>query len=137
MSDTWDFPDPHLYQDTVVDHHIDELGHTNNAVYTQWCQHSAWLHSGSLGLDSADYNRLKRAMAIQHASYDYIAPCYLGDKVVVATWLTQCDGKLRMERRFQINTLETNSCLFRGTWQLVCINPVSYTHLTLPTIYSV
>ena len=128
----WDYPRPYLFQTTVADADIDALGHTNNAVYTGWCEQAAWAHSGVLGLDADDYNRLQRAMAIQQANYQYLAPGFAGDAIVVATWLTACDGRLTMERSFQINNKTTGKCLFRGSWQLVCINLVSNKPARIP-----
>lgn len=135
MDQVWDFPEPFLYPTAVTDQHIDELGHSNNTVYIQWCQHAAWRHSGQLGLDSANYNELKRAMAIQEANYRYLAPSYLGDKVIVATWITACDGRLKMERSFQINNADTGECLFRGRWHLVCINLNNGKPVRIPELF--
>ncbi len=121
----WDYPAPYVARVTVVDDNIDALGHTNNGVYINWCQQAAWEHSSSLGLGANHYTELKRAMAIQEANYKYLAPCFLGDEVLIATWLTACDGRLTMERSFQIFQATSGHCLFRGKWRLVCINLTS------------
>jgi acyl-CoA thioester hydrolase len=122
MSVNWDYPQPYWFVAKVNAEHIDALGHTNNAVYTSWCEQVAWQHSAALGLDAGDYKRLQRAMAIQEAHYQYLAPSFEGDAVIVGTWLTACNGRLSMERCFQINNQSSGQCLFRGRWQLVCIN---------------
>ncbi len=122
MDLTWDYPQPYQVQVNVTEADIDELGHTNNTVYTRWCEQAAWSHSDSLGLNARDYQHLQRAMAIQRASYEYLAPSFVGDRVIVGTWLTACDGRLMMERSFQIYNEVTKQCLFRGRWHLICIN---------------
>ena len=60
----WDRPSPFTLALTPAAEHIDGLGHTNNAVYVQWCEQAGWAHSEALGLSLADYRRLDRAMAI-------------------------------------------------------------------------
>ena len=132
MNYSWDYPEPFISSLNVVDDNIDALGHTNNAVYINWCQQVAWEHSSSLGLGPHHYTDLKRAMAIQEANYKYLAPCFLNDEVLVATWLTACDGRLTMERSFQIIHAVTGKCLFRVKWQLVCINLTSSKPARMP-----
>ena len=122
MTTTWDYSNPYLKQFKVKKEHIDSLGHTNNRVYTDWCEQTAWAHSDALGLGSTHYTQLKRAMAIQEANYHYLLPSFYQDDVVVATWLTSSDNRLRMERSFQISDPSSGQCLFRGTWKLICIN---------------
>lgn len=100
---------------------IDGLHHTNNAVYVRWCEDVAWAHSEKLGMRLADYHRLNRAMAIRHGEYDYILPSLLGEQLTLATWLVATDGKLTMERRFQLIRDRDQVTILRGCWQLVCI----------------
>ena len=128
----WDYERPYLYRAQVAAADIDALGHTNNIVYSGWCERAAWAHSSALGLDADDYQRLQRAMAIQQANYQYLAPSFVGDDIVVATWLTDCDGRLTMQRSFQINNESSGACLFRGRWQLVCINLASNKPARIP-----
>ena len=69
----------------------------------------------------ADYQRLNRAMAIRRAEYDYILPTLLDESLTLATWLTASDGKLTMERRFQLIRDSDQAVILRGRWDLVCI----------------
>ncbi len=100
---------------------IDGLGHTNNAVYVQWCERIGWAHSQALGLGLADYQRLDRGMAIRRAEYDYLLPTAAGEALTLATWLVATDGRLAMERRFQLLRDDDQACVLRGRWDLVCI----------------
>ena len=118
---SWDFAEPFTRPASPQPDDIDGLNHTNNAVYVQWCEKVAWAHSEALGLSLADYHRLDRAMAIHHATYDYLLPSTLGDELTLATWLTASDGKLTMERRFQLIRNRDQATLLRGRWALVCI----------------
>jgi acyl-CoA thioester hydrolase len=117
----WDYPQPYILELSPEHSDIDGLNHTNNAVYVRWCEAIAWAHSETLGLSLADYLRLDRAMAIRHAAYDYLLPTVLGEKLRLATCLVASDGKLSMQRRFQLIRDSDQSTVMRGHWDLVCI----------------
>lgn len=117
----WDHPSPFTLPLVPAAEHIDGLGHTNNAVYVQWCGLVGWAHSEVLGLALADYRRLDRAMAIRAAHYDYLLPSFEGEALLLGTWLTACDGRLTMERSFQLRRASDGATLLRGRWVLVCI----------------
>ncbi len=121
----WDYEAPHLCVVDVRSDQIDGLGHANNAAYVGWCEHVAWLHSEGLGLSVADYQKIGRGMAISTAHYEYIAATFEGDTLELATWLTGSDNRLRMERRFQFRRVADGTTVFRGCWQLICLNLAS------------
>lgn len=100
---------------------MDGLNHTNNAVYVRWCEEVAWAHSESLGLGLDDYQRLDRAMAIRRSEYDYLRPTIAGEALLLGTWLCASDGKLTLERRFQLLRGSDQTTILRGRWDLVCI----------------
>ena len=118
---TWDYFHAFTMPVSPQREDIDGLNHTNNAVYVQWCERVAWAHSEALGLNLTDYRRLDRAMAIRRGEYDYLLPTQLGDELTLATWLTASDGKMTMERRFQLRRDGDGATVLRGRWDLVCI----------------
>ena len=139
----WDYSAPHTLQVTVESKHIDGVNHTNNAVYVQWCEATAWSHSESLGLGLSDYQRLNRAMAIVEARYQYLAPSNKGDQLIIATWLAKGEGRIPLQRRFQICNSFNGKTLLRGQWDFVCINietgrparmPVEFTDAYMPAL---
>ena len=117
----WDYPNPFTQTVQPGADDIDGLRHTNNAVYVRWCETIAWAHSKALGLDLADYQRLDRAMAIRRGEYDYLLPSVQGDELLLATWLTGSDGRITLERRFQLIRCSDRATVLRGRWELVCI----------------
>ncbi|WP_200956082.1 thioesterase family protein [Pelomonas sp. Root1444] len=117
----WDYPSPFTLALTPQPSDIDGLDHTNNAVYVRWCEQAGWAHSEALGLSLADYRRLDRAMAIREGHYEYLLPSFEGEALVLGTWLTASDGRLTMERRFQLRRASDGVTLVRGRWALVCI----------------
>lgn len=117
----WDWPKPYTIDVEVAEVDIDALNHTNNTVYVKWCEAAGWSHSCALGLDIDAYRRLDRAMAIHKAEYEYIQPALLAEKLTVATWLTESDGRLSMRRNFQIIRNSDGVTMLRGSWKVVCI----------------
>jgi acyl-CoA thioester hydrolase len=117
----WDYPDPYTLALVPRAEDIDGLDHTNNGAYVRWCEKIAWAHSERLGLGVADYRRLDRAMAIRRGEYDYLLPTQLDDRLTLATWLFPGDGKLTLERRFQVVRDRDGATVLRGRWELVCI----------------
>lgn len=121
----WDYPHPFTLPAAPQASDIDSYNHTNNAVYVQWCEKIGWAHSQALGLGMADYQRLDRAMVIRHGEYDYLLPSVLGDALTLGTWIVASDGKLTMERRFQLIRNRDGATILRGCWHLVCIELAS------------
>lgn len=139
----WDFLNPFTLPRIPVADEIDGLNHVNNGAYVRWCEGVAWAHSESLGIAMTDYQRLDRAMAIRRAEYDYVLAALEGEKLTLATWLVACDGRLTMERRFQLIRDADQATLLRGRWQLVCIEissgaprrmPPEFIHTYVPAI---
>ncbi len=121
LDDLWDLPGPFTLETRVLAEDIDGLEHTNNAVYVKWCEQVAWAHSVSLGLDLDAYRGLNRAMAITHSDYHYIQASREGDEIAVGTWIVAWDGKLTMQRRFQVIRRNDGVTLMRGGMRFACI----------------
>jgi len=130
---TWDYPNPFTIPAVPQAQDIDGLNHTNNAVYVQWCEKAGWAHSEALGLTLQDYQRLDRAMAIRRGEYDYLLPTLMGEPLTLATWILAGNGKLMMERRFQLVRDRDQATVLRGRWDLVCIELSSGLPRRMPT----
>jgi acyl-CoA thioester hydrolase len=139
----WDHPQPFVLSAMPQSADIDGLNHTNNAVYVQWCERIGWAHSEALGLALADYRRLDRAMAIRRGEYDYLLPTLLHEPLSLATWLVASDGKMTMQRQFQLRRNRDGATVLRGRWELVCIElssgrarrmPVEFCQVYLPAV---
>ena len=105
---------------TVDESAIDGLQHVNNGCYVTWCETAAWAHSAHLGLELADYLRLNRAMAVRHAEYDYVCASYLGDTLLISTWLSDFTS-VQMKRSFQVTREHDGATILQANWQLACI----------------
>jgi acyl-CoA thioester hydrolase len=118
----WDFPDPHVVTLEVVASDIDAYDHVNNAVYLSWFDRVAWSHSAHLGISLEECVRIRRGMAAHRTEIDYLRAAVLGDRVSVGTWIVSTDGRLRVERRFQVRRAPDGETLARARTDYVCIN---------------
>lgn len=117
----WDRPNPHTLLVTVAPEHIDLMRHTNNVVYLQWLEDIAWAHSAALGLGPAEYEALGHGMVVRQHELNYIQATRLGERIVLATWLTGAD-KLTLQRHYQFVRLEGGQTVFRGRSEFVCVD---------------
>lgn len=117
----WDHPQAFVIELEVQAEHIDELGHANNAVYVTWLEQCAWQHLQSLGLGLSDYRRLDRAMAVLRHEIDYLASAFVGERLQLATWITDSDQRLKMKRSFQLIRPADRQTLLRAQTTFVCI----------------
>ena len=101
---------------------IDAYQHVNNAVYLTWLDRAAWSHSGALGVPLAHAVALRRGMAAQRIEIEYLRAAVRGDAVQAATWIVSADGRLRVERRFQVRRKGDGETLARARIDYVCIN---------------
>lgn len=131
----WDRDKPNTLDIIVTVEDIDELGHANNAVYVRWLEQCAWKHSESLGLGLAEYRELDRAMVVLKHEIDYLAAAYCGDELVVATWITHWDQKLRLTRHFQLCRRSDQLTLLRARSTFVCIALSSGKPKRMPAIF--
>lgn len=118
----WDLPEPFVLELTVPPDAIDPYGHVNNAVYLGWLTRCAWAHSTAMGLPEPDCLELKRGMAVRTLTLEYLAACYEGDRICVATWIVGNDGRLRVSRHFQVINGTRGEVALRGDVHYVCMN---------------
>ena len=123
MSDwQWRMADPFTMNIQVSEKDVDRLGHANNTVYLQWMEEISWAHIESVGLTWELQEELGRAMAIVHTGIDYKAAALAGDELILGTWLTEFDGKLRSGRQFQLVRPSDGRTLVEAESRHVCID---------------
>ncbi len=132
----WDLPHPHVVTLEVVDSDIDAYNHVNNAVYLSWLDRAAWSHSATLGITLEECVRIRRGMAAHRTEIDYLRAAILGDRLSVATWIVRTDGRLRVERRFQIRRMPDGETLARARTDYVCINLDSGRAVRMPEAFT-
>lgn len=88
---------------TVSAKDIDNLNHVNNVVYLQWVQDVASAHWDTVASD--ELKNKYSWVALRH-EIDYRNPAYLGDQLLVKTWVGSCEGvrSVRHVKFYQMST---------------------------------
>jgi len=133
---SWEFPRPHVVDLEVAPGDIDAYDHVNNSVYLKWFDEAAWSHSATLGISVEQCVAMRRGMAAHRTEVDYLRAAVLGDRVQVGTWIVATDGKLRVERRFQIRRAGDGEVLARARTEYVCINLDSGRAARMPDLFA-
>jgi acyl-CoA thioester hydrolase len=132
----FEHPSPHVIELEVEAQDIDAYDHVNNAVYLAWLDRAAWSHSAALGVPLERCVALRRGMAALRTEIDFVRAALLGDHVRVATWIAASDGRLRVERRFQVMRAADGSTLARARTEYVCINLDSGRAVRMPELFA-
>jgi acyl-CoA thioester hydrolase len=122
MADGWDLPEPFVETRSATRDEIDGYGHVNNAVYVAWLDSCAWAHATALSLGPDVCRRLNRGMAVWRTQINYLGAALERDTVGIATWPVLNDGRLRIDRRFQIRRRSDGATLLRALLHYVCID---------------
>jgi len=131
----WDYPNPFVITATVQQADIDSYNHVNNSVYIRWLDECARQHSKQVGIDSEQAAELGYGMAVRDSYVSYVRAAYLGDTLLVANWMTHCDGRLRATREFQIVRVGDGALITRAKLDYVCINIKSGKPSRMPPIF--
>src|SRR3569833_1967317 len=132
----WDFAEPHIVAVEVRPEDIDAYDHVNNAVYLSWLDRVAWSHSAKLGISLEQcVTTLRRGMAAHRTEIDYLRAAVLGDRVLVGTWITAPDAKLRVGRRFQARRASDSETFVQARTDYVCINLDSGRAARMPDVF--
>ena len=132
----FDHPAPHIIELGVRPEDIDAYEHVNNSVYLTWLDRAAWSHSAALGVPLRECLTLRRGMAAHRLEIEYLRAAVLGDVVQAATWIVGTDGRLRVERRFQLRRKADGRTLSRARIDYVCINLDSGRAVRMPESFS-
>ncbi|MFW5823880.1 MAG: acyl-CoA thioesterase [Marinobacter sp.] len=132
----WDLPDPFTLEIHVRAEDTDRLGHANNVVYVRWLEDISWAHIESEGMTWALHEKTGKAMAITRTEIDYLAAANAGDHLVLATWFTDFDGRIRSARQFQLVRPADGKTLMRAVSTHACVNMQSQRPGRVPPEYA-
>lgn len=83
---------------TVGSASIDMNGHVNNQDYVRWMQDIATAHSQAQDWPLARYLKTKTTWVIRSHFIEYIRPAFMGDELMVATWVAGMDTQTSPRR---------------------------------------
>jgi acyl-CoA thioester hydrolase len=134
-ADAWDFSNPFIIEVTAEEADIDSYQHVNNSVYVRWFDECARDHSKAVGVDTDAADELGNGMAVRESKIQYLRSAYLGDKVLVANWIVNNDGRLRATRHFQLIRASDGVTLVRAELDYVCINIATGRPAKMPPLF--
>lgn len=120
----WEVADPFFEPITVRPEDTDVMGHTNNVTYLGWLERVAWNHSRALGMTIERYRELNAGCVVRRHELDYLAASFVGELLMVATWIEENDRRLSMWRRYQIIRPADGRTVLRGRSHFVCVDMV-------------
>lgn len=98
------------HERVVVPSDVDELGHVNNLVYMQWAINAAIDHSAANGWNFERYREIGAGWVVRTHSITYLRPAFLGDKIVVKTWIAE-RARATSRRIYQISRSEESGVI--------------------------
>ena len=124
----------------VRDHELDRFGVVNNAVYQNYLEHARHAFLASRGISLTHLLEEKFRPVVTRIDLEYLLPLQSGDSFSVQLWLTRLT-RVKFQFFQQIQKIPSMQSTTRA--QVIGtflgpndrpVMPVSYTHLTLPTI---
>ena len=131
----WDHPNPFVIAIFAQQNDIDRYEHVNNSVYIRWLDECARENSRFVGINPDAASKLGFGMAVRDSYVTYLASAHLGDELLVGTWITKTDGRLRNTRQFQIIRKSDGTTLIRARLDYVCINIQSGKPCKMPELF--
>ena len=72
----------------------------NNFFYVKWMQDSGIEHSKANGITLETYEKIGATWFAKSHHIEYKAPAFLGDEIVVKTWISKID-KIKSTRKYE------------------------------------
>ena len=132
----WLYSNPFIKTWRIGLEHIDHYQHVNNVAYVSQLETTSWAHSNQLGLTIEQYQNIDRGMAISRHEINYLAAAHAGDIIDCATWITECDSKLKLTRQFQFIRQSDNTTVLTARTEFVCIALSSGKPKRMPVLFS-
>lgn len=133
---SWLYPDPFIQTWQVTPTQIDHYQHANNVAYVSQLEITSWAHSKQLGLTIDQYQAIDRGMVISRHEIHYLAAAMVHDIIDCATWITQCDKKLKLSRQFQFIRRCDHVTLLTAQTDFVCIALSTGKPTRMPTLFA-
>ncbi len=116
--------------------HIDGFGHVNNMVYPNWAMEAAWQHSDRLGFPFEKFNELGVGFVIHRHEFDYKAPVLEGQRIQIATWVDENDGRMKLIRAYEIRFADTGRLVFKGKTLFICVDMKTGRPARMPPLFA-
>lgn len=120
----------------VLPEEVDGLGHMNNAVYVNWADQAHLMHTFQLGVTPEVIRSTGCALVVRHSDLLYLSAIREGETARVGTCITACDGKLRLQRQFQMVLPGAEKMVLRGVIDYISADYRKGRPMRLPSSYA-
>lgn len=117
----WQLPEPFIYEVSVLPEDTYRLGHTNNVRYLEWLEKVAWQHFEQVGYGWSAMECSGYALAITRTELNYLHASYVGDSLLLGTWLTSNDQRFKCGRVFQLVRRSDAKIILNAKMEFACI----------------
>ena len=108
-------PRPFLCELTINDDQLSQvIAHVNNIEYVRWLDRAAEMHADAWGWTRPRLLERGWMWFVARHEVDYIAECWRGDRLVVATWVRDA-RRVRSWRDYTVLRADDD-----GAWEPVC-----------------
>ncbi|MEM6413373.1 MAG: thioesterase family protein [Pseudomonadota bacterium] len=128
----WPVRNPFVRRQRAEQHDVDAFGHVNNLRYVDWAQEVAWGHSEMLGMSLDDFVQSGFAFVVQRHEFDYKLPVLDGQEVLIATWIAENDGIVRLNRAYEMRRPDDGALVFQGITRFVTVELASGRPVRMP-----
>lgn len=132
---SWPHPNPFILEHRVKSDELDFLNHVNNKVYLAWMEHIAWQHSLSVGIDYDQQKEQGKIMVVKQHELNYLAPCFLDDKLLMGTWIGERIGCCQRKRHYEIYREADGKKIFSGHTIWVCMDLHTQKACKIPDLF--
>jgi acyl-CoA thioester hydrolase len=114
----------YAHKHVVLPEEIDTLGHVNNLNYLKWMLAAAVGHSTANGWPPERYRQIESAFVVRSHHVEYLQPAFVGDEVVVRTWVTGF-SKVTCVRKYKAARAKDDVVLANGEtgWAFLGLKP--------------
>lgn len=84
----------HEYLLTILEHHLDFLGHVNNAMYLQIFEEARWDLLTQMGFSVAEINRYGISPVVLEAQIRFRREIHLRKKITIRTEFSQLEARI-------------------------------------------
>jgi acyl-CoA thioester hydrolase len=131
----WDHPQPFIFPVTAQAADIDSYQHVNNSVYIRWLDECARANSKMTGVDADAAHDFGFGMAVRDSRVSYLMASYLDDDLLIGTWISNNDRRLRISRQFQIIRRGDGATILRASLDYVCFNLKTGKACKMPALF--
>lgn len=128
----WKHPNTFVMEHTVNQDEIDFLNHVNNKVYLAWIEEVSWKHSLAVGVNEDTHKQEGKVMVIKEHLLKYHAGCFLGDRLIIGTWVGEMIGTRKRKRHFEIYREKDGRMVFSGHTIWACMDLETYRGCDIP-----